>query len=226
MTLGVSQRWYAGAAIAAVLVLLSGWFLLVAPQKSSAEEIGVQADAKQSANHQTELEIASLKAQFKGLPALQKQAAMMRSRMPQTIDGPALLRTLSTNAKAAGLTLSLVTAQKPAPVGNGSGQAVAGASLVSTPGQVNQMTLTLNVVGRFANLRLFVKSLEEMNRSMLVTNLDISRNDSTAGSSSDVLKAQITGRVFMANPGMPSVAAPPSTSTTDSGTASTAGSAS
>jgi Tfp pilus assembly protein PilO len=222
MTLGSSQKWYLGAVVAATLVMLAGWFLLVAPQKSSAQEITASVEAKQSANASTEREIAALKAQFKDLPALQKQAAEIRSRMPQTPNLPSLLRTLSANAKAAGVSLVTWSPQEPVALTGTAGQrAAAGTSILATPGQVNQIPITLNVVGRFANLRLFLNSIEQMNRSMLVTSLDIKRSEGASTAPGNALTVSINGRVFIANPGMPT-AASTDTSTTGTGTANNA----
>ncbi len=225
MTLGSSQKWYLGAVVAATLVMFAGWFLLVSPQKSTASEIAASAEARQTVNQSTEREIASLKAQFKDLPVLQKQAAEIRSRMPQTPNLPSLLRTLSANAKAAGVVLVTWSPQEPVALTGSAGQrAAAGTSILATPGQVNQIPVTLNVEGRFANLRLFLNSIEQMKRSMLVTGLDVKRADE-AGSAANTLSVTINGRVFIANPGMPT-AAIADTATTGTGAASDAAPAS
>jgi Tfp pilus assembly protein PilO len=88
------------------------------------------------------------------------------------------------------------------PVAQTSGAAGSATSSLAAPGQVNQIPVTIEVAGPFANLRLFLNSVEQMKRSMLVTNLDISRaKDESAEAATNILAATITGRVFMANPG-------------------------
>ena len=89
MQLTSASKWYLGSALAALLVLMAGWFLLVSPQKATAAELAVSADSKASANHGLEQQIASLKLQYKDLPVLQQQAAAIRAKLPQTDQLPA-----------------------------------------------------------------------------------------------------------------------------------------
>ncbi len=200
MTIGTSQKWVFGAALVSVLLLIAGWFLLVTPQRSSAEQIRTDAEAQAAANVRTEAEIASLKAQYKDLPALQKQEAVIRSRIPETPDMPALLRTLSTNARTAGVTLVSVSPSNPVPMN----QSGTGGGAISDPGQVSQIPVTIQVTGPFANMQLFLNSVEQMKRSMLVTSLDITRStEESTTAATNILSAQIGGRVFIANPGTP-----------------------
>jgi Tfp pilus assembly protein PilO len=200
MTMGTSQKWYLGAGVLAVLILAAGWFLLVAPQNATAEEVTLSAESQQAANLATEQQIATLKAEFKDLPVLQKEAAEIRARMPQTPELPALLRTISTNAKDAGVTLVSVSPQTPTPLSGGGG----GAATLATPGQVNQIPIVVEVTGPFANMRLFLNSMEQMKRSVLVTGLDIKRAETeSSNAATNLLSATVAGRVFMANPGTP-----------------------
>jgi Tfp pilus assembly protein PilO len=201
MTIGTSQRWMLGAALVSVLLLMAGWFLLVTPQRSSAEQIRTDAEAQAAANVRAEAEIASLKAQYKDLPSLQKEEAQIRSRIPETPNMPALLRTLSTNAKTAGVTLVSVSPSNPVPM-NQSG--TNGGGGLSDPGQVSQIPVVIQVTGPFANMQLFLNSIEQMKRSMLVVSLDITRaTDESTTAATNILSAQISGRVFIANPGTP-----------------------
>lgn len=200
MTIGTSQRWMLGAALVSVLLLIAGWFLLVTPQRSSAEQIRTDAEAQAAANTRTEAEIASLKAQYKDLPTLQKEEAQIRSRIPETPNMPALLRTVSTNARTAGVTLVSVSPSNPVPL-NQSGN---GAGNLSDPGQVSQIPVVIQVTGPFANMQLFLNSIEQMKRSVMVVSLDITRaTDESTTAATNILSAQISGRVFIANPGTP-----------------------
>ena len=200
MTIGTSQRWVLGAALASVVLLLAGWFLLVTPQKTTADQLRVDAEAQAAANVRAEAEIASLKAQYKDLPSLQMEEAQIRSRIPETPNMPALLRTVSQNAKTAGVTLVSVSPSNPVPL-NQSGTNGGG---LSDPGQVSQIPIVIQVTGPFANMQLFLNSVEQMKRSMLVTSLDITRStDESTTAATNILTAQVSGRVFIANPGTP-----------------------
>ena len=221
-----ASKWYLGAALASVLVLVAGWFLLVGPQRGTAEELNAEADAKIAANAATQQQIEDLKAQYKDLPALEQQLAAVRARIPNTPNMPSVIRNLSKNAASAGVKLAAFTPDEPQPLTQLAGEAEDYG--LQDPGQVNAYGVTLNVTGRFANVRLFLSSLEQMQRSFLVTGVSIVRDDSgeaTAGQ----LVAVVTGRVFTANPGFPEKKAPaaaPGAEGTETTTESTNASAS
>ena len=210
MRLDGAKKWYAGAALASVLVLVAGWMLLVSPQQSNAAAIGVQADSQEAANQASQAKIDALKAQYTNLPAMQNELALVTTHMPQSANMPSLIRTLSQAATKSGVALKSMTPTNPVPLSGGSGQPGG----LSAPGQVNVIGVTLQISGPFANTRLFLSNLEAMPRAFLVTGLAISR-DQGAGTTSapGTLLSTITGRVFMANPGLPAAAAASTTST-------------
>jgi len=210
MTVGRAARWYIAAGLSAVLVLVAGWFLLVAPQRATAEETQLQAESKESANLTTEQQIASLKAQYKDLPDIEKQTAAIRSKLPQSPGMPSLIRQLSSLAKTSGVALVAVAPQTPVALTDTS--AGAGQGSLATPGQVNQIPLSIKVVCRFANVRLFLSGVERLDRAVLVTGVDIKRAENAEDSAStNALEVDLTGRTFMANKG---VAPQPAAATT------------
>jgi len=222
MSVGRAARWYIAAGVSAVLVLVAGWFLLVSPQRATAEEIRLSVDAQEQANRATEAQIATLKAQFKDLPELQKQTAAIRTKLPTTPGMASLLRQLSTLAKTSGVTLVAVTPSQPAPLVVG---AAGSSAALNAPGQVNQVPVAVAVTGRFANVRLFLSGVEKMQRAMLVTGLSITRDESADDSSpGNQLKVDLTSRVFIANKGTPAPAKATSTSTDGQSSTGTAGS--
>jgi hypothetical protein len=86
------------------------------------------------------------------------------------------------------------------------------AGSLATPGQVNQIPLSIKVVGRFANVRLFLSGVERLDRAVLVTGVDIKRAENAEDSAStNALEVDLTGRTFMANKG---VAPQPAAATT------------
>ncbi|MGD9955034.1 MAG: type 4a pilus biogenesis protein PilO [Candidatus Nanopelagicales bacterium] len=215
MSVGHAARWYIAAGVSAVLVLVAGWFLLVSPQRATAEEIRLSVDAQEQANRATEAQIATLKAQFKDLPELQKQTAAIRSKMPTTPGMASLLRQLSTLAKTSGVKLVAVTPSQPTPLVVG---AAGSSAALNAPGQVNQIPVAVAVTGRFANVRLFLSGVEKMQRAMLVTGLTIARDEAADSGTSNQLKVDLTSRVFIANKGQ---AAPAKSTTSTAGGSST-----
>ncbi|MGE3811676.1 MAG: type 4a pilus biogenesis protein PilO [Candidatus Nanopelagicales bacterium] len=218
MSVGRAARWYIAAGLSAVLVLVAGWFLLVAPQRATAEETQLTAESKEAVNLQTEQQIASLKAQYKDLPDIEKQTAAIRSKLPQSPSMPSLIRQLSSLAKTSGVALVAVAPQTPVPLTDAGAAAVAGQSSLATPGQVNQIPVTIKVVGRFANVRLFLSGVERLDRAVLLTGVTIKRSETAEDSASTgALEVDLSGRTFMANKGVaPKPAA--ATTTTDGST--------
>jgi len=218
MSVGRAARWYIAAGLSAVLVLVAGWFLLVSPQRATAEEIRLSVDAQEQANRATEAQIETLKAQFKDLPELQKQTAAIRSKMPTTPGMASLLRQLSTLAKTSGVKLVAVTPAQPTPLVAG---AAGSSAALNAPGAVNQIPVSVAVTGRFANVRLFLSGVEKMQRAMLVTGLTIARDESADDSApGNQLKVDLTSRVFIANKGTPAPAKAASSTADEASTSS------
>jgi Tfp pilus assembly protein PilO len=205
MAIAATQKWYAGAAAASLVVLAGGWFLLVSPQKASADEIVTQTSSVNSANATTEMQIAALKAEFTQLPQLQSQVALIRQHIPQTPSEPTLLRTITKAAQSSGVVLGSMTLAAPSVIQGGTASGTpAGGNAFAAPGQMSQISMTLNITGNFADTRLFLNSLESMQRVMLVTGINITRGVTPSGATT--LTTVVSARVFMANPGTPSVA--------------------
>jgi hypothetical protein len=227
MRLDGAKKWYAAAALASVLVLVAGWFLLVSPQRQSADDIAVQADTQAASNEVLQTKINALKVQYANLPTLQKQLAVVHTHMPQTPNMPGLLRNLSAAATAAGVKLVSVTPANPTALAGASQTGKQAESGLSAPGGVQVIGMTVTVSGPFANTRLFLTSLEAMPRSFLVTGLAIARDTQpssgatapTTAKVANTLTTTITGRVFKVNPGLPTAAVAKTTSGTASTTA-------
>ncbi|MDA8437223.1 MAG: type 4a pilus biogenesis protein PilO [Actinomycetales bacterium] len=224
MRLDGAKKWYAGAALASVLVLVAGWLLLLSPQRATADDLAAQADSQVVANQASQAKIDALKAQYTNLPSLQKELALVTTHLPQAANMPSLIRTLSQAAARSGVTLKALTPTNPTPLTT-SATGVQSGSL-SAPGQVNAIGVTLQISGPFANTRLFLSSLEAMPRAFLVTGLAITRDQNTGTVTSKAapgsLSSTITGRVFMANPGLPAAAVATTTSTTTTNAAAPA----
>lgn len=219
MRLDSTMKWYGGAALAAVLVLLAGFFLLVSPARSNADEIQAQAAAQDDANGMLQSKIDTLKAQYKDLPTYQKDLAALQTHLPTTPQMPALLRSLSQAAARSGVTLVSVTPSNPTVLASGNqASGPITAATASAPGQVSDYPLAISVQGNFANVKLFMAQLEALPRSVLVTGLNVTRAGEAQGgvdatsTANGALIAMVSAHVFSATPG--SAAAPAQTTTT------------
>jgi Tfp pilus assembly protein PilO len=195
MNMRTANTWYIGAAIAAILVLLAGWLLLVAPAKSNAADLTAQASAVDEANSVTQTKIAALQQQAKGVTAQQQKLAQIQAKIPPVSALPAMIRTLSDAATGAGVTLTSVTPATPAVVPGATG------AVGSLP--LETISLDVKISGNFSSVRLYLNSLETMQRAFLVTNLTIVNSSNTGAQSGSTagtgtLTADISGNIFMA----------------------------
>lgn len=201
-----------------LLVLAAGWFLLVSPKRSDAAALRTQAESQVSANAQLENQLQVLKAQAKDLPKQQAKLAAVAAKIPDNPALPAMIRALTTAATAAGVELVTVTPGPPAavtaapagaPAAAGPAAPAAGAPAAGgTAGTLAQIPLSLNVAGGYFQVEQFVSNLENLPRSMRVTNVTlapganpikpVATGSTTTVDDGKTLTTTITGQVFMA----------------------------
>lgn len=187
-----TRKWSVLTAVAVVLVLVAGWFLLISPKRSEAAELTAQTDTVTAENQLLETQIATLQAQQKQLPEWQAELAQIRTQLPASPALPGLIRTLSDEADRAGIELVSLTPNTPV---------VYGAS--STTGLVPEalagLDVQLQVSGGYFEIQQFVNNLERMERVMLVLGLTMAEGgDETE--SSGTLTGTVSGRVFLVPP--------------------------
>jgi Tfp pilus assembly protein PilO len=213
--MSLTRRWGIGAAIAALVILAAGWFLLVKPQKSKASDLRTQTATQEQANQLLTTKIEALQAQQKQLPQQQQILEKFATKIPESASQPSLIRALTTTAKASGVDLASITpgasTQLDAAAGGTAtpGAAAAAAALYSMP-------ITLSVNGSYANLESFFSGLEQLPRAFLVSGFGLTPGgaSSTGEAAANALTATITTAVFYA-PGtapIPVVTPPAATS--------------
>lgn len=161
------RQWTLLTAVAVVVVLAGGWFLLVSPQKSKVSDLRAQADAQQQANTTLQSKIAQLQQQKKGLPEQQKQLAEFATKVPDNPALPLLIRQLSAAADGAGVDLVSMAPSPPQPVTAATASAVTPAA-AAAPAALEQIQLTLSVKGSYYNVTSYFRSLENLSRAMKV----------------------------------------------------------
>lgn len=175
------RTWMAGAAVVGVLAVSGTWFGLVAPERSQAAELRVQAEDTDAANAMLRTRIAQLEAQFTELPQRQAELAAIRRAMPRDVAMPALVRDLDEVSAGTGVTLMALTPGVATPVVDPAAEAAA-AAVAAVPaapaanpaGTLEQVPVTLEVIGGFAETRNFLEELQTgLARSFLVTGLTV-----------------------------------------------------
>ena len=170
MRTGHADRlWLAGGALAAAVLLLAGWFLLLGPRYA-----GTAATADRSAGVAVELaqlrhRLALLRQQSGNLAGYQQELARYSAALPGTAATADLLRELQAAGTATGTSVTI-----GAPV-----QVAAGAS------PVYALPVSLTATGTAAQLELLLDQVQRIQpRAVLVNNTDlvpVGQNGSLAG---------------------------------------------
>jgi Tfp pilus assembly protein PilO len=185
------KQWALLTVVAVVAIAAGGWFLLISPQRSHASDLRTQTQTQQTQNESIQNELASLQSQHKGLPQVQADLAKLGVQLPNNPGLPALIRSLSSAADAAGVDLISLTptapqavasaapaaAASPAPAAAGStttgGTSTAGSSTPATAnvGALASLNIQIVVNGGYFHVEQFVSNLEALARPFLTTNV-------------------------------------------------------
>jgi Tfp pilus assembly protein PilO len=209
------KQWVALAAVAVLAILAGGWFLLVSPKHSDAATLRSEAADKQRANEMLISQIAQLKAEQKDTPKQQARLAAVAAKIPSNGALPTLIRALNAAASDTGVELVSMAPTQPTPVtavaatvttptAGGATTAATTASGSNAVGTLEQIGVTLNVVGSYFQVAEYLDRLENLTRAFRVTTLNVvpglnpvkdpaSQPSADSGKS---LTATITGQVF------------------------------
>ena len=182
------RQWSLLSALAVVGVLAAGWFLLVSPQKSHAKDLKTQALAQQTSTAQVQAQLQQLKEQQKNEPAQQRKLMQIATQVPDNPQLPALIRELSAAAHKSGVSLVSLAPGQPAPV------TAAGA----TSAPLAQIPLAIQVTGSYFNIESFFRSVEHLDRAMLVGGFTMSPG--AAGASTKTTTGATSGGAVGAAP--------------------------
>lgn len=159
-----------GAILVAAVVLAAGWFLLVSPQRSKAAELQGQAESVRASTSSLQTQLSLLKSQAKGLPAQRAALQSIAVKVPSNPAEPALVRSLTAAADAAGVDLTTIAPGTPmiAPAAPGA-PAAAGVTGV----QVATIALRITAVGTYYELEQFQSNLESLSRALKTTAINL-----------------------------------------------------
>ena len=169
------KLWIILTAVACVLILVGGWFLLVSPQRAKVASIKADTESQQSVNQGLQSKLSILQAGAAQVPAQQAQMDKIKQQIPTAPQLPTLIRSVSQAASDAGVTLGTFTPASPTDVVGAAG--------------VSFVALTVSVKGGYFALEQFLNNLEQIQRALLVNGVAIdsqgasSSGSSTAGSS-------------------------------------------
>jgi type IV pilus assembly protein PilO len=216
-----TRQWSVFTVIAVLAIIVAGWFLLVSPQRGQVKDLNAQTASQNSANASLQSQVAQLEQQKQGLPAQQRLLDKIATKIPASPELPTLIRQLSAAAKASGVDLVSLAPSPPTAVAATAATGTVAAPATTSP--LNQIPVTIQVSGSYFNITSFFRSLEKLNRALLVSDFQINPGDgSNAGSHAaapDALTGQLSAVVFE-SPAAPAATAPQTlTPTTQDSTA-------
>jgi Tfp pilus assembly protein PilO len=191
-----SKQWTLGAIALSLLILVAGFLLLVQPKRGEAASLQEQTQGQEDQAAALTAKVAQLRAQEKDLPAQQAKLAEIRTRLPETPALPSLIRSLTVAADAAGA--ELITLAPSAPVdavgasttpkqsaaattdaSTSSATAAAAAPGVSAS-VLKEIPIKVVATGGYASLTRFLNQVEGLQRSMLVTGVEVGKDGEEA----------------------------------------------
>lgn len=204
------RQWSLLTGLAVVGVLAAGWFLMVSPQRSHANELRGQAASKQQSTAGLLTQVAQLKQQAKDKPAQQRTLMKIATQIPDNPQLPTLIRELTAAAHDAGVSLQSLSPSAPTLVTATAAGTTTTAGAAASAAPLAQIPVTLQVTGSYFNVESFFRSVEHLDRAMMVVGFSVGPGSSggstgaTTGTSSGsdasavpgALNAQIQAVVF------------------------------
>ena len=206
MRIASAKAWLVVGALAAVVVMVLGWTMLISPMRDRTASVQDEVAAQQSANATAQDTVARLKKQSAGLSVRRAQLKALTTTIPASEQVPTLLRDISAAAKATGVTLGELTPFSPIAVT----PAVSGSSSqTEVVAGLQEVPLAISITGTYAQTQAFLAALEAMKRAVLVHGLDLAVG---TGGTEATLTTSLRAGVFI-NPdlGTPRVAPAPAT---------------
>ena len=218
------KQWVALTVVGCLAVLAAGWFLLISPQRTEAEELREQAATTAAGNQTLRTQLAVLKAQAKDLPAQKAQLAAVAAKVPTDPALPSLIRALDGASTEAGVELLSIAPGPPtavvapvAPVAPAADGAVPAAPVAAVGPVLQSIPLAVDVVGGYFEVQQFLGNLEDLGRALRVTGVTLAPGTNPVAApdarapadEGSVLKASVTGLVFVSAGAVPVTAVPP-----------------
>lgn len=101
-----ARVWVGGGVVAAVLVALAGWFLLVGPQLARAADLRDQTTQAEADSAALQAKVSGLKKQSGQLPTLIAKLTAAQAQLPPTADLSGLATQISAHADVAQVSVS------------------------------------------------------------------------------------------------------------------------
>jgi len=192
-------------------VLLSAtaaaWFLVLSPRLASAGELQAQAESLAATNLSQQHRLTALHQMAEDAPAAARRVQALLARMPQQAELPQLFTQITNAAKSAGIKaqdISAITPSVPVPIdevkSNAGPVTDAQQSAERSRVQVAKLDIAMTVLGSDAQVRQFLRNLEQLDRDFLVNGITLGadptqaagdRKSATVNATTFVLQSQL-----------------------------------
>jgi type IV pilus assembly protein PilO len=170
-----TRKWTLAAVAAGLVLVLAGWFLLIAPKRAEVADIKADTDAQEQTNQQLETDISVLKQQHQDLPDKQAELAQLQTKIPTSAELTSYIQLLQTLAQKSQVSLTSLAPSEAAPLGGTADPT--GALPLNT---LAAMNLEVVVTGTYFQITDFMNQLETAPRYTLVTGYSFAEGDAVA----------------------------------------------
>jgi hypothetical protein len=155
------RLWLGGSAVAAVLIVLFGWFLVIDPELSAGSSTREEAASARGQNVALEAKNAKLKAENDDVTSLRAGLAAAVAELPFDSGLPEFTRQLSAQATANSVVLTSVVVASSVPVGDETGATTPDATATTTsPTGLVAIPITAVAVGPCSGQVEFLKAIQ------------------------------------------------------------------
>ncbi|GGK57178.1 hypothetical protein Ppa06_15380 [Planomonospora parontospora subsp. parontospora] len=184
------RLWIIGGVLAAAVLLVAGWFLLISPEKAEADRLHGDAETAQTQVATLRSRLADLERENADLPRYRSELTEARKALPATADSEKFLEQLQQAGEAAGVFLQGVNVGDPA-------------KLEGTDAVMHHLSVAVTVTGGAAETEEFLDQIQRVRpRAVLVESVTLGGADDedTEGAEGGALNTVVNLQIFVAPP--------------------------
>lgn len=169
------------ASVAAVLVVLLAYFLLIRPQQTELADVRAQVETEENLTIQLQGQLARLEELQRNAPRLQAELDQIRDLVPRDHETPNFIFQVTAAAAASGVEVLQLTPELPKQPPEGA--------------QLAEVRVIIGGRGGYFAIQDFVRRLYNLDRALRIDLIDLTRDDAT----NSVLMTA-TARIFFETP--------------------------
>lgn len=167
--------------VAAVLVVLLAFFLLIRPRQAELTDVQAQVEQEENLTIQLRGQLARLQELQRNAPRLQAELDRIRDLVPQEHETPNFIFQVTAAAAASGVDVVQLTPELPKPPPEGA--------------QLAQVRVTIGGEGGYFAIQDFVRRLYNLDRALRIDVLDLIESETGDG-----IRLTATARIFFEIP--------------------------